>query len=267
AKLKRTDKSFPCSSDLLSRLMIFNCILQFKLFNVVIMLLLFSFRVIQSKNPAFPVGSHVVSTSGWRTHTLSDGTGLTPILSEWPKDVSLSLGAMGMPGLTAVYGIEVVLGLQKGETLLVNAAAGAVGSVVGQIAKIKGCKVVGSAGSDAKVAYLKELGFNEAFNYKTVGSLEEALRKASPEGYDCFFENVSFLYTCISFPTNTDQYFLFDSHHPLEHKLGVIRTLHHRAEHVPSKREGKKKEHTCKGSTQNMRKEAQNRRPDTSEGG
>nr|XP_024655446.1 prostaglandin reductase 1-like [Maylandia zebra] len=146
-------------------------------------------KVIQSKNPAFPVGSHVVSTSGWRTHTLSDGTGLTPILSEWPKDVSLSLGAMGMPGLTAVYGIEVVLGLQKGETLLVNAAAGAVGSVVGQIAKIKGCKVVGSAGSDAKVAYLKELGFNEAFNYKTVGSLEEALRKASPEGYDCFFEN------------------------------------------------------------------------------
>lgn len=93
--------------------------------------------------------------------------------------------------LTALYGIEEVLGLQKGETLLVNAAAGAVGSVVGQIAKIKGCKVVGSAGSDAKVAYLKELGFDEAFNYKTVGSLQEALKTASPEGYDCFFENVS----------------------------------------------------------------------------
>uniref|UniRef100_A0A3Q4GI64 15-oxoprostaglandin 13-reductase n=1 Tax=Neolamprologus brichardi TaxID=32507 RepID=A0A3Q4GI64_NEOBR len=148
--------------------------------------------LIQSKNPAFPVGSHVVSNSGWRTHTLSDGTGLTPILPEWPKDVSLSLalGAIGMPGLTAVYGIEEVLGLKEGETLLVNAAAGAVGSVVGQIAKIKGCKVVGSAGSDAKVVYLKELGFDEVFNYKTVGSLEEALRKASPEGYDCFFENV-----------------------------------------------------------------------------
>lgn len=92
--------------------------------------------------------------------------------------------------LTAVYGIEDVLDLQKGETLLVNAAAGAVGSVVGQIAKIKGCKVVGSAGSEAKVAFLKELGFDEAFNYKTVGSLEEALSKASPDGYDCFFENV-----------------------------------------------------------------------------
>lgn len=149
-------------------------------------------KVIQSKNPAFPVGSHVVSDSGWRTHTLSDGTGLTPILPEWPKDVSLSLalGAIGMPGLTAVYGIEDVLGLKEGETLLVNAAAGAVGSVVGQIAKIKGCKVVGSTGSDAKVVFLKELGFDEAFNYKTVGSLEEALRKASPEGYDCLFENV-----------------------------------------------------------------------------
>lgn len=93
--------------------------------------------------------------------------------------------------LTALYGIEEVLGLQKGETLLVNAAAGAVGTVVGQIAKIKGCKVVGSAGSDAKVAYIKELGFDEAFNYKTIGSLEQALKKASPEGYDCFFENVS----------------------------------------------------------------------------
>lgn len=71
-----------------------------------------------------------------------------------------------------------------------NAAAGAVGSVVGQIAKLKGCKVVGSTGSDAKVAYLKELGFDYAFNYKTVPSLEEALKQASPEGYECFFENV-----------------------------------------------------------------------------
>ncbi|XP_023252516.1 prostaglandin reductase 1 [Seriola lalandi dorsalis] len=149
-------------------------------------------KVIQSNNPAFPVGSHVVGRCGWRTHTVCDGTDLIPIMPEWPQDISLSLalGTIGMPGLTALYGIEEVLGLKKGETLLVNAAAGAVGSVVGQIAKIKGCKVVGSAGSDAKVAFLKELGFDEAFNYKTVGSLEEALKKASPEGYDCFFENV-----------------------------------------------------------------------------
>ncbi|KAM4536828.1 prostaglandin reductase 1-like [Odontesthes bonariensis] len=157
-------------------------------------------KVIQSKNPAFPVGSHVVSDCGWRSHALSDGTGLIPVMSDWPKDVSLSLalGTIGMPGLTALYGIEEVLGLQKGETLLVNAAAGAVGTVVGQIAKIKGCKVVGSAGSDAKVAYLKELGFDEAFNYKTVGSLEEALKKASPGGYDCFFENVGGIFSSVA---------------------------------------------------------------------
>uniref|UniRef100_A0A3Q2PBF8 Prostaglandin reductase 1 n=1 Tax=Fundulus heteroclitus TaxID=8078 RepID=A0A3Q2PBF8_FUNHE len=149
-------------------------------------------KVIQSQNSAFPVGSHVVSSCGWRTHTLSDGKDLTLLMADWPKDVpmSLAVGAIGMPGLTALYGVEAVLQAKKGETLLVNAAAGAVGTVVGQIAKIKGCKVVGSAGSDAKVAYLKELGFDEAFNYKTVSSLEEALKKAAPEGYDCFFENV-----------------------------------------------------------------------------
>ncbi|KAM9425584.1 prostaglandin reductase 1-like isoform 2-T3 [Pholidichthys leucotaenia] len=149
-------------------------------------------KVIQSKNPAFPVGSHVVSSCGWRSHSISDGKQLIPIMSEWPEGVplSLALGAIGMPGLTAVYGLEEVLQLKKGETLLVNAAAGAVGSLVGQIAKIKGCKVVGSAGTDAKVAFLKELGFDVAFNYKTVSSLEEELKKAAPDGYDCFFENV-----------------------------------------------------------------------------
>ncbi|XP_043953691.1 prostaglandin reductase 1-like [Gambusia affinis] len=157
-------------------------------------------KVVQSKNPAFPVGSHVVSNSGWRSHSVSDGTDLTPIMADWPSDVSLSLalGTIGMPGLTALYGIEEVLGLQENETLLVNAAAGAVGNVVGQIAKIKGCKVVGSAGSDAKVAYLKELGFDEAFNYKTVPSLEEALKKAAPEGYDCLFENVGGYFSTVA---------------------------------------------------------------------
>ncbi|XP_060730928.1 prostaglandin reductase 1 isoform X1 [Tachysurus vachellii] len=149
-------------------------------------------KVIQSKNPAFPEGSHVVGRCGWRTHTVSDGTGLIRVLSDWPKDVplSLALGGIGMPGLTALYGLEEVLAIKPGEMLLVNAAAGAVGSVVGQIAKLKGCKVVGSAGSDAKVAFLKELGFDHAFNYKTVPSLEEALKQASPEGYECYFENV-----------------------------------------------------------------------------
>ncbi|CAB1351527.1 unnamed protein product, partial [Coregonus sp. 'balchen'] len=159
-------------------------------------------RVIQSNNPAFPVGCHVVGRCGWRTHTVSDDTGLTRLLSDWPQDVSMSLalGAIGMPGLTALYGLEEVLGLQAGETLLVNAAAGAVGSIVGQIAKIKGCRVVGSSGSDGKVAFLKELGFDEAFNYKTVSSLEEALKTASPDGYDCFFENVGGPFSSVAIP-------------------------------------------------------------------
>ncbi|KAM6949079.1 prostaglandin reductase 1-like [Aplochiton taeniatus] len=149
-------------------------------------------KVIHSKNALFPEGCHVVGRCGWRTHTVSDGTGLVPLLPDWPQDLSMSLalGAIGMPGLTALYGLEDVLGLQAGETLLVNAAAGAVGSLVGQIAKLKGCKVVGSAGTDAKVASLKELGFDTAFNYKTISSLEETLKKASPDGYDCYFENV-----------------------------------------------------------------------------
>ncbi|NXI60316.1 PTGR1 reductase, partial [Chloroceryle aenea] len=92
--------------------------------------------------------------------------------------------------LTAYFGLLEVCKMKPGETVLVNAAAGAVGSVVGQLAKIWGCKVVGCAGSDHKVDYLKKIGFDEAFNYKTVTSLDEALRKASPDGYDCFFDNV-----------------------------------------------------------------------------
>lgn len=149
-------------------------------------------RVTQSRHSAFPVGSHVVARCGWRTHTVSDGTDLMPVMAGWPQDVplSLALGTIGMPGLTALYGIEEVLALKPGETLLVNAAAGAVGSVVGQIAKMKGCKVVGSTGTDAKVAFLRELGFDQAFNYRSVASLEDALKRASPDGYDCFFENV-----------------------------------------------------------------------------
>ncbi|XP_050971951.1 prostaglandin reductase 1 [Labeo rohita] len=154
-------------------------------------------KVVKSKDPAFPEGCYVIANCGWRTHTVTKAKGpagpiLTRIVSEWPSDISMSLalGSLGMPGLTALYGLEEVCKIQPGETILVNAAAGAVGAMVGQICKIKGCKVVGSAGGDDKVAYLKELGFDEAFDYKTVPSLEETLKNASPAGYDCYFENV-----------------------------------------------------------------------------
>ncbi|KAG7461977.1 hypothetical protein MATL_G00196790 [Megalops atlanticus] len=159
-------------------------------------------KVIQSNNSSYPVGSYVVARSGWRTHTVCDGAELVRLLSDWPKDcpMSLALGSIGMPGLTALYGLEEVCQIKPGETLLVNAAAGAVGSVVGQIAKIKGCKVVGSAGSDAKVAYLKELGFDHVFNYKTTASLEDALKTAAPDGYDCYFENVGGPFSSVAIP-------------------------------------------------------------------
>lgn len=149
-------------------------------------------RVVESKNSAFPTGTIVVALLGWTSHSISDGNGLRKLPAEWPDKLplSLALGTVGMPGLTAYFGLLDICGLKGGETVLVNAAAGAVGSVVGQIAKLKGCKVVGTAGSDEKVAYLKKLGFDVAFNYKTVKSLEEALRTASPDGYDCYFDNV-----------------------------------------------------------------------------
>ncbi|NWI53483.1 PTGR1 reductase, partial [Calyptomena viridis] len=156
-------------------------------------------RIVESKNCAFTVGAFVVANSGWRTHFISDGKDLQLLPSSWPESLprSLALGTVGMPGLTAYFGLLEVCKIKPGETVLVNAAAGAVGSVVGQLAKIGGCKVVGCAGSDDKVAYLKKIGFDEAFNYKIV-SLDEALRKASPDGYDCFFDNVGGEFTSIA---------------------------------------------------------------------
>ncbi|XP_077331384.1 prostaglandin reductase 1-like [Lithobates pipiens] len=149
-------------------------------------------RVTESKNPEFPVGGYYVAQGGWTTHFISDGKGLHALPSCWPESLpkSLAIGAVGISGLTAYFGLLEVCSPKKGDVVLVNSAAGSVGSIVGQIAKMKGCKVVGSASSDEKVEYLKEIGFDEAFNYKTVSSLEEALKAASPEGYDCYFENV-----------------------------------------------------------------------------
>uniref|UniRef100_A0A8D2DCN0 Prostaglandin reductase 1 n=1 Tax=Sciurus vulgaris TaxID=55149 RepID=A0A8D2DCN0_SCIVU len=159
-------------------------------------------RVVESKNSAFPIGTIVVTFSGWTSHSISDGKRLEKLPAEWPDSLplSLALGTVGMPGLTAYFGLLDICGVKGGETVIVNAAAGAVGSVVGQIAKLKGCKVVGAAGSDEKIAYLKKVGFDVAFNYKTVESLEETLKKASPDGYDCYFDNVGGEFSNIVIP-------------------------------------------------------------------
>ncbi|XP_019410597.1 PREDICTED: prostaglandin reductase 1 isoform X1 [Crocodylus porosus] len=149
-------------------------------------------RIVESKNPTYHIGTFAVANVGWTTHFISNGKDLQLLPSPWPETLpkSLALGTIGMPGLTAYFGLFEICRIKPGDILLVNSAAGAVGAVVGQLAKIGGCTVVGCAGSDKKVAYLKQIGFDEAFNYKTVGSLEEALRKASPSGYDCYFDNV-----------------------------------------------------------------------------
>lgn len=148
-------------------------------------------RVIESKNADFPVGTNVVVYAGWVSHSLSDGKGLVK-LPPYPEGVplSLGLGTLGMPGMTANYGLVDICSPKAGEVVVVNGAAGAVGNVVGQIAKILGCKVIGFAGSDEKVAWLKELGFDEAFNYKTIKDLDATLKSAAPDGINCYFDNV-----------------------------------------------------------------------------
>ncbi|XP_065835940.1 prostaglandin reductase 1-like [Oscarella lobularis] len=148
-------------------------------------------RVTESKSPDFKEGDLVASRQGWSSAFLATSDKLEKI-THLPEGVpeSLALGCLGMPGRTAYFGLLDVAGpVKSGETVLVNGAAGAVGTVVGQIAKIKGCRVIGYAGSDKKVEMLKSLGFDEAFNYKTV-DLDESLSKAAPKGVNIYFDNV-----------------------------------------------------------------------------
>ena len=146
-------------------------------------------RIEASNHPDFKVGDHVSNGLGWREWFISDGTGLGPIDTSIAP-VSSYLSVLGGTGFTAYVGLLDLGEPQTGETVFVSAAAGAVGSIVGQIAKLKGCRVVGSAGSDAKVALLTgELAFDAAFNYKTM-SLETALDATCPDGIDIYFDNV-----------------------------------------------------------------------------
>ncbi|XP_022083757.1 prostaglandin reductase 1-like [Acanthaster planci] len=148
-------------------------------------------RVIESKNADFPVGTNVLVNAGWVSHSVSDGKDLTKI-PPYPEGVplSLALGTLGMPGMTAICGLLEICETKAGEVVVVSGAAGAVGNVVGQIGKIKGCKVIGFAGSDTKVAWLKELGFDEAFNYKKIKDLGATLKSVAPDGVNCYFDNV-----------------------------------------------------------------------------
>ncbi|KAJ2937880.1 hypothetical protein O0L34_g18702 [Tuta absoluta] len=153
--------------------------------------------VVESKAPEYKVGDKVVSHKGWRDYSIlstapskDPGARIYKLPDMQGLSESLGVGAVGMPGVTAYFGLLELCQPKAGETVVVTGAAGAVGSLVGQIAKIKGCKVIGFAGSDAKVQWLqKECGFDKAYNYKTVNVLQ-ALKEAAPKGVDCFFDNV-----------------------------------------------------------------------------
>lgn len=142
-----------------------------------------------SRNDRFSEGDIVSGTAGWQDYGISDGSDLR-VIPPSPLPLTAFLGLFGMVGLTAYFGLLDVGKPQAGETLVVSGAAGAVGSIVGQIGKIVGCRVVGIAGSDAKCAWLTdELGFDAAVNYKTE-SVTRNLHKHCPDGIDVIFENV-----------------------------------------------------------------------------
>lgn len=147
-------------------------------------------QVVASKKGGFEVGDHVLGMRGWREYYLSDGSELMKI-DPGLAPIQAYLGVLGMPGLTAYVGLLDIGQPKAGETVLVSAASGAVGSVVCQIAKIKGCRVVGSAGSDEKLAWLLDTaGIDSAFNHKKTGDLRTELARHCSEGVDICFENV-----------------------------------------------------------------------------
>tara|TARA_Y100000588_G_scaffold97414_2_gene105706 strand:- start:9120 stop:10124 length:1005 start_codon:yes stop_codon:yes gene_type:complete len=157
-------------------------------------------QVTESNHPDFAVGDIVNSSFGWQTHAISDGTGACKVDPELAP-ISTALGVLGMPGLTAYFGLLDVSPPVAGETVVVSAASGAVGSVVGQIAKIKGCRVIGISGTDEKIGYIVDgLGFDGGFNYKTTDDYGEALERLCPDGIDVYFDNVGGPITDAVFP-------------------------------------------------------------------
>ncbi|MEV4657571.1 NADP-dependent oxidoreductase [Micromonospora sp. NPDC049301] len=146
-------------------------------------------EVIASEASGIAVGDTVLHGLGWREYALLDATAARPVDPSLAP-VSAYLGVLGMVGLTAYAGLLEVAAMKPGETVFVSAAAGAVGSLVGQIAKLKGAgRVIGSAGSPAKVQRLRALGFDAAFDYHD-GPVRDSLKAAAPDGVDVYFDNV-----------------------------------------------------------------------------
>ncbi|MDT7783499.1 MAG: hypothetical protein QOF58_1918 [Pseudonocardiales bacterium] len=147
-------------------------------------------RVVSSRSAAFPVGTTVFHRNGWSTHA---AVGVADVRRVDPADgvpLSAYLGVLGGTGLTAFVGLTRIARLQPGEDLFVSAAAGGVGSAAGQIARLMGARrIIGSAGSAAKVAHVLSLGFDAAFDYRS-GAVDELLAKAAPDGIDVYLDNV-----------------------------------------------------------------------------
>lgn len=147
-------------------------------------------QVVASNNRKFSEGDYVTGMLGWEDYSLSDGSGLRRI-SKGDAPLSYHLGVLGMTGMTAYVGLLKIAEAKAGDTVFVSAASGAVGSIVGQLARIHGCRVIGCAGSDEKVELLtSEFGFDAGFNYKTSKSIPDSIAKACPDGIDVNFENV-----------------------------------------------------------------------------
>jgi NADPH-dependent curcumin reductase CurA len=146
-------------------------------------------EVVESRNPKFAPGDKVVGYLGWQEYGLSDGSGLTKVdVRRIP--LSAYLGAVGMPGVTAWYGLNRIIAPKAGETVVVSAASGAVGGVVGQLAKMAGCRAVGIAGGPEKCRYVvDELGFDACIDYKNE-DVGKRLKAACADGVDGYFENV-----------------------------------------------------------------------------
>jgi len=146
-------------------------------------------EVVASRHPGFAPGDAVVGYLGWQNYGVAPASALQKVDSRLAP-LSAYLGALGMPGITAWYGLNVICSPRAGETVVVTAAAGAVGSVVGQLARIAGCRAVGVAGGPEKCAYVvDELGFDACLDYRG-GTLAQDLKAATPKGIDCLFENV-----------------------------------------------------------------------------
>jgi len=147
-------------------------------------------EVIDSAHSDFEKGDFVVGNLNWSEYQTSSGEGLHKI-KDTSANLSSHLGILGMTGLTAYLGLTEIGQPKEGETIVVSGAGGAVGTVVGQIGKLLGCKVVGITGSDEKVSLLKStFKFDHAINYKTTKDLKEAVKNACPDGVDIYFDNV-----------------------------------------------------------------------------